>query len=35
MEGGPLFFEPEEKYYLTHQDKPVTLEVRKKIMEDK
>ena len=35
MEGGPLFFEPEEKDYLTHRDKPVTLEVRKKIMEDK
>ena len=35
MEGGPLFFEPEEEFYLTQVDKPVTLEVRKKIMEDK
>jgi hypothetical protein len=35
MDGGPLFFEPEEEFYLTHNDKRVTLEVRNKIMEDK
>ena len=35
MKGGPLFFEPDEEFYLTHQDKRVTIEVRKKIMEDK
>ena len=35
MEGGPLFFEEEEDFYLTHNDKRVTLEVRKKILEDK
>jgi len=35
LEGGPLFFEKEEEFYLTHKSKPVTLEVRNKIMEDK
>ena len=35
MKGGPLFFEEEEDFYLTHKDKRVTLEVRKKILEDK
>jgi len=35
MSGGPLFFEEEEEFYLTQVDEPVTLEVRKKIMEDK
>ena len=28
-------FEEEEEYYLTHKDKRVTLEVRKRILEDK
>ena len=35
MKGGPLFFEEEEDFYLTHKDKRVTLEIRKKILEDK
>lgn len=35
MEGGPLFFEPEEKFYLTHNRRRVTLKVRNKILEDK
>ena len=35
MKGGPLFFEEEEDFYLTHNDKRVTLEIRKKILEDK
>jgi len=35
MEGGPLFFEEDEEYYLTHNDERVTLEVRNKILEDK
>jgi len=35
MEGGPLFFEEDEEFYLTHNDERVTLEVRNKILEDK
>ncbi len=35
MNAGPLFYEEDEEFYLTHNDKRVTLEVRKKIMEDK
>ena len=35
MEGGPLFFEESEDFYLTHQSNRVTLEIRNKIMEDK
>ena len=35
MKGGPLFFEEDEEFYLTHETKRVTLEVRNKILEDK
>lgn len=35
MKGGPLFFEPFEEFYLTHYDKPVKIEIRNTIMEDK
>ncbi len=35
MKGGPLFFEEDEQYYLTHNDEHVTLEVRNKILEAK
>lgn len=35
MKGGPLFFEEDEEYYLTHNDERVTIEVRNKILEDK
>ena len=35
MKGGPLFFEEDEEFYLTHESKRVTLEVRNKILEDK
>lgn len=35
MKGGPLFFEEDEEFYLTHHDKRVKLEIRNKILEDK
>ena len=35
MKGGPLFFEEDEEFYLTHDSERVTLEVRNKILEDK
>ena len=35
MSGGPLFFEEEEEFYLTHDEKHVTIEIRNKILEDK
>ena len=35
MEGGPLFYEEEEEFYLIHHDERVAQEVRKKILEDK
>jgi hypothetical protein len=35
MEGGPLFFEEDEEFYLTQDTERVTLEVRNKILEDK
>tara|TARA_R110001592_G_scaffold81527_1_gene241911 strand:+ start:1899 stop:2219 length:321 start_codon:yes stop_codon:yes gene_type:complete len=35
MKGGPLFFEEDEEFYLTHDSNRVTIKVRNKIMEDK
>ena len=35
MEGGPLFFEPDEKFYLTQTRRRITLKVWNKIMEDR
>ena len=35
MSSGPLFFEEDEKFYLTQDEKCVTIKIRNKIMEDK